>query len=334
MKYTFNPFKSLFFVTCLLISCFSFALSSYPSEQQSNNSIKELYHRVNHLQNSSVAARIDWCSNLFLGVPYLLGSLGEGEKALFDQFPLYRLDAFDCDTYVNTVLALALADSLPAFQQCIKNLRYKNGLVSYLQRNHFTGLDWNQNNQQNKILKDITLTIHDEKNQPVAQFAKALINKPSWYAFKNTDAIRLHNKDKVTSEKRLAMLKHKGNQLEVVQEQLPYLPFTVLFPEKNKPNMYLFKQIPNAAIIEIVRPNWDLRQKIGTALNISHLGFAIWKNGQLYFRQASSEYGKVVEVSLIEYLEKAVDSPTIRGINVQIVVPLKPLNHCNTNTST
>nr|WP_277619301.1 N-acetylmuramoyl-L-alanine amidase-like domain-containing protein [Legionella norrlandica] len=85
--------------------------------------------------------------------------------------------------------------------------------------------------------------------------------------------------------------------------------------------------MPNGAIIEIVRPNWDLRKEIGTALNISHLGFAIWINDKLYFRQASSQYGKVIDVPLIDYLDKARSSPTIKGINIQVVLPTKPTSN-------
>ncbi|KTD06080.1 hypothetical protein Lgra_2857 [Legionella gratiana] len=328
MKYTFTSLKHLVFITCLSSSVVGYTFDSTATEKQANYSIEELYHRLNSMPNNSMAERIDWISGQFLGVHYVLGSLGEGTKALYDQFPQYRVDAFDCDTYVNTVLSLALANSLTSFQQCVKNIRYKNGVVSYIQRNHFTGLDWNQNNQKNGILKDITLTFKDQNHQPVAKMAEAVINKPKWYSYKTIDTIRLENTNDEKAEERLVELKNKGSKLEITTEKVPYLPFTALFPEKNKPNMHLFAQIPNGAIIEIVRPNWDLSQKIGTALNISHLGFAIRDKGQLYFRQASSEYGKVVDTPLIEYLEKALKSPTIKGINVQVVLPQKPLTDC------
>ncbi|WP_058513711.1 N-acetylmuramoyl-L-alanine amidase-like domain-containing protein [Legionella santicrucis] len=331
MKYTSTPLRHLVFLTCLSTSVVGYTFDSSATEKQANSSIEELYHRLNSMPNNSMSARIDWISGQFLGVHYLLGSLGEGSKALYDQFPQYRVDAFDCDTYVNTVLSLALANSLNSFQQCVKNIRYKNGTVSYTQRNHFTGLDWNQNNQQSGLLKDITLSFKNQNHQSVAKVAEAVINKPNWYAYKTLDTIRLENTNKETAEERLTELKNEGSKLEITAERVPYLPFTALFPEKNKPNMHLFAQIPNGAIIEIVRPNWDLSQKIGTSLNISHLGFAIRNKGQLYFRQASSEYGKVVDVPLIEYLEKALNSPTIKGINVQVVLPQKPLTDCKTS---
>ena len=312
-------FKALLFCA----SIFSFntnALNSQAIEQQADFSIKELYHSLNALPNTSMSERINWFSKHYLGTVYVLGSLGEGAKARYDQFPRYRTDAFDCDTYVNTVLALALADSLTNFHQCIKDLRYKDGKISYISRKHFTSIDWNDVNQQMGLFKDITTSIHDKNDKPVAVYTSVLIDKPSWYAHKDLSTIRIGSNDIKLQTTRLNELKAKGRNLEIKKSKVPYLPFTALFSEK-KPNLYLFSQIPDGAIIEIVRPDWDLRKQIGTFLDISHLGFVFWEKGTLYFRQASSNYGKVVEVPLIEYLQEAISSPTIKGINVQIVLP-------------
>jgi hypothetical protein len=221
---------------------------------------------------------------------------------------------------------LALANSVESFKQCLKYTRYKNGKRAYINRNHFTSIDWNKNNQQRGVLKDITLSIKDQNNQPVALFAEALINKPGWYAHKGLATIRLQNENKIKQQELLNELKTKGSHMETSSSKLPYIPLTVLFTKDNKPNLYLFSQIPHGAIIEIVRPNWDLRKLIGTSLDISHLGFAIRIKDQLYFRQASSQKGKVVDVPLIDYLKEAQNSPTIKGINVQVVIPTKPLS--------
>lgn len=324
MKYTFASLKYLCFIVCFIVNFFSYAVDSIALEKQAKSSIKELYHTLNTMPNTSMAERINWISNHFSGTIYELGSLGEGPKSIYDQFPQYRVDAFDCDTYVNTVLSLALAHSFESFKQCLKFTRYKQGKISYLNRNHFTSLDWNKNNQKRGVLKDITLSIKDQKNHSVALFAVALINKPSWYAHKTISTIRLQSENKIKQEELLAELKTKGSHLEITSSKIPYLPLTALF-SNNKPNLYLFSQIPHGAIIEIVRPNWDLRKLIGTSLNVSHLGFAIRIKNQLYFRQASSQQGKVIDVPLIEYLKEARSSPTIKGINVQVILPSKPL---------
>lgn len=325
MKYTLTSLKQFIIVTSLTASFCSNALDTSTLEKQADSSIKSLYHRVNSMPNTSMADRIDLISSYFKGQPYILGALGEGAKAQYDQFPKYRVDGFDCDTFVNTVLPLATASSLKSFQNCLKNTRYYHGIVSYITRNHFTSIDWNKNNQQRGLLKDITLDIKAQNNQPVALFAKATINKPGWYAHKTLATIRLEHSTPSKQEALLATLKATGSALPVTESVLPYLPLTALFKD-NKPNLYLFSQIPSGAIIEIVRPNWDLRKQIGTSLNISHLGFAIRVKDQLIFRQASSEYAKVVDVPLIDYLQKTRTSPTIKGINVQRVLPTKPVD--------
>jgi hypothetical protein len=135
------------------------------------------------------------------------------------------------------------------------------------------------------------------------------------------DTIRLSQANTSDKMQRLQTLKQEGSQLPKATSIIPYLPLDSLFDSTGKANDYLFKQIPNAAIIEIVRPNWDLSKEIGTHLNISHLGFAIWKNRILYFREASSQHGRVVDVPLVDYLRDTLKSPTIKGINVQVVLP-------------
>ena len=80
---------------------------------------------------------------------------------------------------------------------------------------------------------------------------------------------------------------------------------------------------PEYCIVNIVRPNWNLIEKIGTHLNISHLGFAI-KDAtaqQLKFFHATSEKQKVVQETLHVYMQRQQNSPTIRGINVLAISP-------------
>lgn len=326
MKCTSTPFRYLFTISCILTSLFSYAINSDAIEQQAGLTIKELYHILNSRPNTSMDSRIDWFSNQFKGTRYILGALGEGSNAQYDQYPTYRVDGFDCDTYVNTVLALASASSLETFQQCLNFNRYKNGKISYINRNHFTSLDWNRYNQQRGLLEDITLKITDKQKHPVALYAKTLINKPGWYAHKTIDTIRLQKQDDKEQKKRLKELKAKGRQLKAITAQIPYIPLTALFSQDGKPDYYMLSQIPNGAIIEIIRPNWDLREKIGTYLDVSHLGFAIWKKEQLFFREASSTYGSIVDVLLVDYLNDARKSPTIKGINVQVVKLKKPVS--------
>ena len=304
--------KLLFLASCLTIP---FIASAALQDQ----SIYPFYHTLNRSKPSNMPSRITIISAQFLGKPYLLSALGEGPQGLYDQMPLYRFDAFDCETFVDTVLAMALAQNVTQFKQCINDVRYQNGNVSFIHRNHFTCLDWNKNNQKKGFVKDITHTLKNKQQQPVVKYAHTLINKSQWYQHLSINRIQLNHFDIKERSRRLKSLKHEGAKLSTTPSTIPYIPLSALFDKAGQANQYLFNQIPNAAIIEIIRPNWDLTQAIGTHLNVSHLGFAIREKDTLLFRQASSELRHVVDVPLIDYLRHAEKSPTIKGINIQII---------------
>lgn len=309
----------VYFVLLGLLSFLPQSIAALINQEELNadKTISSLFQQQLNAQNQPIAQRLFDVSNGFLSKPYCLGALGEGLQGQYDQYPLYRTDAFDCLTFVETVLAISLAHNLESFKQRIKKIRYRKGNVSFISRNHFTDLDWNKNNQKEGILTDITLKFHDEKHQRVAQWAHAKIDKPSWYQHFSMSRIRLIGLSVGEQRRRLIRLKHRGQQLHSEDSSIPYIPLTVLFDEEGKPNQYVFKQIPDGSIIEIIRPNWDLTESIGTHLNVSHLGFAFWQKGILIFRNASSSQGAVVDQPLIEYLQLARQSPTIKGINIQ-----------------
>lgn len=275
--------------------------------------------------NSDLGKRIDLTSRYFLNKPYLLGALGEGPDSQFDQNPLYRDDAFDCMTYVETVVALVASKNLQEFQKNIRLVNYENGEVDFSKRNHITSTDWNVNNQKQGFIRDITTEIKNPDGSSPAITSTVIIDKSAWFKHLKVSQLKLLNKldDEKVAEchKNLCTLSihHKP-----AESRVTYLPFTALFDNNGQPNQYLFDQIPNGAIVEIVRPKWDLRKDIGTYLQISHVGFAIKTNNGIVFREASRDphYMKVVDVPLIEYLQNARSSPTIKGINLQLITKM------------
>ncbi len=64
---------------------------------------------------------------------------------------------------------------------------------------------------------------------------------------------------------------------------------------------------------------------MGTNLNVSHVGFAIRDNGELIYREASSEANKIIDISLAEYLQQYANDPdsTVKGIAVLEITPLR-----------
>lgn len=287
--------------------------------QQYDREIIQLYNTLPAARSRDIATRIAAFSQYFLGRKYVLGPLGEGPHAPFDQGPLYRTDVFDCVTYVSTVLALAESNNLEEFKETIKRINYRDGEVSHITRNHFMSVDWNKNNNHNGYIEDITHQFLDSNHQPIAAIADTVITKPRW--FNQLPYSALHLLQPVSHEKADQLLQALHTEAKHVKNErsvLHYLPFTALFNPKGKPNHDLFDQIPSGAIIEIVRPAWDLHKEIGTSLHVSHLGFAIrTSKGELLYRQASSNQHQVIDIPLIEYLQKYLKSPTVKGINVQ-----------------
>ena len=321
--------SSILNVCLILIGTTSAAHNSInPAQtQKTDQEIRQLYHSLHMHQITNMAARLNTISKQWLQRPYTLTALGEGIPSDYDEAPRYRTDAFDCETYVDTVLALALATDLVSFKQCIDQIRYAEGHVSYVTRNHFTSLDWNPNNQHQGFIKDITETIVNSKNKPIALQAQALINKTAWYAHASLQQIRLPRASLNEQTQQLSKLQRAGRQFNTQIATIPYLPLTHLFDSKGQAVLSIFKQIPQGAIIEIIRPNWDLTASIGTHINVSHLGFAFWNKGVLFFRQASSLHHQVIDTPLIEYLHDMQKIPTIKGINIQVVLPKIPLTN-------
>lgn len=163
--------------------------------------------------------------------------------------------------------------------------------------------DWIPNNIKQGYVTDITKELAPGKYKT----ATAFIQKSEWYK-KLKPAYFLHTGDKV-----------KDNYVSI-----PYIPTESVINDSN-----LINRIPTGSIISIVRPNWDLRIAIGTALNISHVGFLIHtKNGPV-FRHASQLNDRVSEVSFLKYLKGIEDSETIKGIHVLKINNEVPLDFSN-----
>ena len=86
--------------------------------------------------------RLDYFSQKLLGRPYKLGPMGEGHFDRIDDKPLVYLDSVDCMTYVENVVALAMAKSEKSLFRQLQRLRYKGGNISYMTRKHYMLDDW------------------------------------------------------------------------------------------------------------------------------------------------------------------------------------------------
>ncbi|MBN1151431.1 DUF1460 domain-containing protein [candidate division WOR-3 bacterium] len=114
------------------------------------------YHisRINS-EELTLGQRVQYFSCVFLGTKYELGPLGEGEETPPDTDPLYDFEKVDCVTFCEQVIALSLAkQGFEDFLDILTHIRYKNGVVSFEARNHYTYVDWIPNNSW--LCSDVT----------------------------------------------------------------------------------------------------------------------------------------------------------------------------------
>lgn len=160
----------------------------------------------------------------YLGAKYINDPLGE--ETFPDTDPLIRTDAFDCTTFVETAISYGNLDRLT-------QIRYKNGEIDFLNRNHFIETDWLQNNKD--LLSVVSGKYGSTKNRIVT------IDKKNWLK-------KVHNID--------------ANFLpETVL--LEYIPYDDLENIKNNKTL----------IVLFIAGKSEKNDKIGTDIAVTHMGF-------------------------------------------------------------
>lgn len=162
----------------------------------------------------------------YLGAKYLRDPLGE--EKMPDKDPLIRFDAFDCMTFVETSLADGNIKEL-------NKIRYKNGEVGLINRNHFVEVDWLNNNSD--LLKNVS------NQYGKTETKKVYIDKKSWFKKKYNMDTNFQQQDAV----------------------LEYIPYSELKPIKiDKPMIVLF-----------VIGNTKTYDKIESGVSVAHMGFLL-----------------------------------------------------------
>ncbi len=87
-------------------------------------------------QELGLEGRLKLLARARLGVPYVLGCLGEESGR--DPDPIFRLDQADCTVLVLTDAALAHSESIAGAREKIIEIHYRDGKPSYETRYHFT----------------------------------------------------------------------------------------------------------------------------------------------------------------------------------------------------
>lgn len=160
----------------------------------------------------------------YMGIKYVNDPLGEGRAP--DADPLIRDDAFDCTTFVETVLANGDVDTL-------NQIRYKNGEIDFINRNHFIETEWLPNNS------DIVKNVSAQYGQTALRHV--VINRAAWLR-------RVHNID---------------SDAAVAETDIEYIPYdNITTLETNHPMVVLF-----------IVGNTGKSDIIGTDLAVVHMGF-------------------------------------------------------------
>lgn len=168
----------------------------------------------------------DYIGADYLGVKYLNSPLGE--EKLPDADPLIRFDAFDCTTFVETVVAGGKLKKLT-------DIRYKNGKVDFLSRNHFIESDWLKNNE------DLFQNVSSKYGK--TDVKTVVIDKQNWLK-------KVHGIDA---------------EFPIQPVSIEYIPFENLKRIENKKEL----------IVLFITGNSEIYDKIGTDLAVVHMGFLL-----------------------------------------------------------
>jgi len=120
----------------------------------------DVYLKHLHATEPNLRSRIVHLARKNIDQPYELYLLGEAPFEMVDAQPIYCLDKSDCVVFAEHTLAMAMSDSWPSFMTMLQRIRYKDGQIGVVTRNHYTEADWNRNNTW--LARDITDEIGGE----------------------------------------------------------------------------------------------------------------------------------------------------------------------------
>ena len=226
--------------------------------------------KVENLLKDALSLPTDSCRTLhfarqLVGTPYVAGTL---DTSLEEQLVVH-LDKVDCTTFVETVLALAIADkqthrNYQAFKDALASIRYRNGeLDGYASRLHYFS-DWIKDNERKGLIKEYT------SNLP--NIRKRLLS---------LDVMTTHVQS-------YPQLKADSSLVKAMNE--------VESAWKRIETTYLPKEFLNLSSDELPIKSGDIIA-ITTSiegLDVVHVGFAYWVGGKLHLLHASSNAMKVI----------------------------------------
>ena len=117
----------------------------------------DAYLKFLHESEPDPIKRVIHLARKNIGQPYEIYLLGEAPYEMYDPDPMYCLGKSDCVTFVEHTYAEALSSDWPGFFKTLTRLRYKDGKIGMLTRNHESVADWDPNNGW--LFDDITRSL-------------------------------------------------------------------------------------------------------------------------------------------------------------------------------
>jgi hypothetical protein len=246
----------------------------------------ELDRRIAAAQALPIGDRIQELSRLFVGTAYVDFPLGEGGTGPEPQ-ARFRLDGVDCQTYVETVLAMANARSLSQAKVLLDDIRYASQPPSFASRNHFTEAQWLPKNIEKGYLRSAAESI--DARAPVSEL---VLERASW--------------TQVPFLKRLAPAAIPEGRFGV-----RYLPLAEARAHA--------VSIPPGSVVLVVRDADPKR-----VVRVSHMGIVVRSGAGLAVRHASSVPAerRVVEEPFDRYVERMGEFKKWKVIGFGLAVPL------------
>ena len=229
--------------------------------------------------------RIDELSKLFLGTPY--GDLPLGDGSGSEPWARWRTDKVDCQTYVETVLAMANARNLKEAKSVLDDIRYGKPQPTFEHRNHFTEAQWLPANTGKGYLKD-EVPIIDGR----APTETLTLSKAQWTKVKVLQ--RLVNAD------------------------VPEGKFTVRYLPLEEAKKRA-RSIEPGTILMVVREHDPNR-----IVRISHMGFVLKnpKGGYVVRHASTGDAHAVVDEQLVDFLDKQASYKKWKVVGFALAMPL------------
>jgi hypothetical protein len=242
---------------------------------------------IESLAREPIGNRLADTSARFLGTPYVLSPLGEGQGR--DPDPLVRFDAVDCLTFVEETIALSLAETDARVVPVLTQIRY-GATPAYENRNHLMEAEWIPSNEAKGFLREVTAVY----GGPDVVRTEKVIKRAAW-------------KSKLARE--LALPKSR--------QVTGRYPITMLPLDKLEAHA---AAIPTGTIFVVVREDSPYR-----VTRMTHLGFVVQKRRGTFLRHASSAPShRVVDEPLDHFLARNARYPwKVDGVSLFEVVSRK-----------